>query len=162
MWKGGGKCNKSSHQKKLRSPKIQAKSQFLKNSLYFLHVISRITLKNKIKKEKLSGIFHLNPLYQRSTNPKWKAFFPNQVQFSNNFEFLRQFLRFSGKINRCLKTPYVPFLYSKRQSRSHSFNTRIGFKNRPPMVKTFEKKQNGVAVTEGFLAMLFGGNEGFK
>ena len=81
-------------------------------------------------KKMLSGIFHLIPLYWGSLIPKWKAFLPNQVQFSRNLGFFRWFLTSMDKIFIIFFTPFLPFIVLK----TTVLNTRFQRKNR------FEKR----------------------
>ena len=49
------------------------------------------------------------------------------------------FLRFARKIFGFPKTRFVPFMYSKRWSRSHGFNAKICLKNGPTLAELFTK-----------------------
>ena len=93
-------------------------------------VVSHYTGEQIKTKKMLSGIFHLIPLYWGSLIPKWKAFLPNQVQFSRNLGFFRWFLTFIYKIFINFFAPFVRFIVLK----TFVLNTRFQRKNR------FEKR----------------------
>ena len=88
----------------------------------------------------LSGIFHLIPLYWGSLIPKWKAFLPNQVQFSCNLGFLRWFLTFIDKIVIYLFTPFVPFIVLKTTVLNTRFQRKNRFEKRTTLSRDIEEK----------------------
>ena len=93
----------------------------------------------------VSGIFHLIPLYWGSQIPKWKAFLPNQVQFSLQFRVFEVIFDVHGQnfhnffFTRFIVLKTTLLLYSKRSSWNYGFKAKIHLKNEPPWAEIFSK-----------------------
>ena len=91
-------------------------------------------------KKMLSGIFHLIPLYWGSLIPKWKAFLPNQVQFSRNLGFFRWFLTFIYKIFTIFFAPFVRFIVLKTFVLNTRFQRKNRFEKQPSLSRDIKEK----------------------